>query len=1155
MHKYNISVYLEVIILKIYKFLIVAVLIFMTVGAASAADSTTQDNSAVTAGDSSDMSMSETCNQDNNVSGDEKMSIETSDNHSSEYDENMIGQAKTTKELSESDYDVSSSSGEDYKGIFYDNKYYLFRGDCWTINNNFESSATITSETLTDLTVTGVFRTENDFVGLYWNSQDLIQHPYISYGNRSNYSDVILEFDYEMTGCNDFSNNAVITIEANTGEIYYLTMSRYITNNHVKLDFSDLILRQQDTYIDRNGNPVTVTKRTKLNTDNLKSIMIPIVPTNFVANYTNYTIMENANFTCRISNISVINGEICNEQPQLPSHQIRLCEGYDDIYNLNPYRLCKEMRKLGYTEWADLYIGASNFYEKSGTVGDVISDMGFTNNRTEKMVLDKDVPLNNAFRAWLDCYSRELKNNGIDNLVISISMENLQCPQSWRQMDLNGNLAKTGWNPSTFFYSPCNEEVIQYVRNVSEACLDIVVNNGFQPILQMGEAWWWWNENTEAKAPCFYDNATKARYFAEYGTELPEYAHANIEDYDRNVTKWLNQQLVKYSDSLRDVVKSAKYSDGIYMALFFPPSGTDIDNVPPMIRDVNYIQDAYSPSKLDVLQIEDYDWVTGKSPHHQEAYLIGQELGFTEDQLHYFGGFVLNPEDADRLWELIEEAIDEAFERNFKEVFVWAGSQVRRDSKVLGHDEEMIMNNLTPTTTTSPSYVSVGENFTIEIKTQEWINGQLNVYDYNSGAKGDLLASSEIANGSASVDLSSTYVGLNRFYLEFIYSGEEYHLVQEVYVIENSQNITVDVPSQVEYGSDANITFNAPASTTAFIYISIDKNAQDCYPVENGEFEIAIKNLTLGNHTISIKYNDGSYIGGKLVGEVYSNTFNVHVYATTSIETNNVTADYDSGKNLTAVLKDNMGNALKGKDILIRINGKDHVMTTDNDGQVSLAIDLLPDSYLAEISFIGDDVYLSSSANASVIVNKIATRLTSNNVNVVYNNPANLVITLKDNVGKALAKKSIVIYLNNVKYSKSTDANGQVKLSVNLPAKVYSAKISFAGSEIYKASSITSKITVKKATPKLVASSKKFKAKAKTKKVTAKLKNNKNKAIKRVIVKLKVNKKTYKAKTNSKGIATFKVKLTKKGKYTATYKFAGNSNYKSATKKVKITIR
>ena len=89
------------------------------------------------------------------------------------------------------------------------------------------------------------------------------------------------------------------------------------------------------------------------------------------------------------------------------------------------------------------------------------------------------------------------------------------------------------------------------------------------------------------------------------------------------------------------------------MALFFPPSVTDTDRVPPMIRDVNYLIDAYSPSKLDILQIEDYDWVTSENPHHKEAYTIGQELGFSEDRLHYFGGFVENPEDADRYWKLI----------------------------------------------------------------------------------------------------------------------------------------------------------------------------------------------------------------------------------------------------------------------------------------------------------------------------------------------------------------------------------------------------------------------------------------------------------------------------------------------------------------------
>ena len=57
-------------------------------------------------------------------------------------------------------------------------------------------------------------------------------------------------------------------------------------------------------------------------------------------------------------------------------------------------------------------------------------------------------------------------------------------------------------------------------------------------------------------------------------------------------------------------------------------------------------------------------------------------------------------------------------------------------------------------------------------------------------------------------------------------------------------------------------------------------------------------------------------------------------------------------------------------------------------------------------------------------------------------------------------------------------------------------------------------------------------------------------------VTIKVNCKTYTAKTNTKGIATFKItKLTKKGKFTATIKYAGNSYYNAKTIKTKITIK
>ena len=98
-------------------------------------------------------------------------------------------------------------------------------------------------------------------------------------------------------------------------------------------------------------------------------------------------------------------------------------------------------------------------------------------------------------------------------------MENLQCPSQWRQMDLNDNYAMSDWIPETFIISPFNDEAILYMQNVSKACLDITVGNGLRPILQMGETWWWWDN----EVPYFYDNATKEKYLEEFGVELYEY--------------------------------------------------------------------------------------------------------------------------------------------------------------------------------------------------------------------------------------------------------------------------------------------------------------------------------------------------------------------------------------------------------------------------------------------------------------------------------------------------------------------------------------------------------------------------------------------------------------------------------------------------------
>ena len=139
----------------------------------------------------------------------------------------------------------------------------------------------------------------------------------------------------------------------------------------------------------------------------------------------------------------------------------------------------------------------------------------------------------------------------------------------------------------------------------------------------------------------------------------------------------------------------------------------------------------------------------------------------------------------------------------------------------------------------------------------------------------------------------------------------------------------------------------------------------------------------------------------------------------------------------------------------------------------------------------------------------------------------------------------------------TSNAKGQISVLIsNLVPKTYYATISFAGDSNYIKSAATVKVVVKKATPKLTAKAKTFKRSVKTKKYTITLKNNKGVVMKNTKVTLTVNKKTYSVRTNSKGVATFKItNLKKKGKFTAVVKYAGSKYYNKVTKKPKITIK
>jgi hypothetical protein len=283
------------------------------------------------------------------------------------------------------------------------------------------------------------------------------------------------------------------------------------------------------------------------------------------------------------------------------------------------------------------------------------------------------------------------------------------------------------------------------------------------------------------------------------------------------------------------------------------------------------------------------------------------------------------------------------------------------------------------------------------------------------------------------------------------------------------------------------------------------------------------------------------------------------------------TVDADSAS-AVITLTDIDGNAVVGAVISYSINGADAVNDTTNEaGQI--VITRLSGSGSIAINYEGNDSFNPNSTMLEFTIPekqnnntngtngttpaKVATKLAAAKVTATYNVAKKLVITLTDKNGKKLANKKVTVKVGSISKTLKTDKNGKVSLNIaSLVPKTYTATVKFAGDSSYTASTVKPKVVVNKAKVKLAAKAKTFKVKVKTKKLAATLKDNKGKVMKNTKLTLKVGKKTYTAKTNKKGVATFKItKLNKKGKYTGTIKFAANKYFKALSKKVKITVK
>ncbi len=388
--------------------------------------------------------------------------------------------------------------------------------------------------------------------------------------------------------------------------------------------------------------------------------------------------------------------------------------------------------------------------------------------------------------------------------------------------------------------------------------------------------------------------------------------------------------------------------------------------------------------------------------------------------------------------------------------------------------------------------------------------------DYSVDISHNIVYSNE--GGKITMNIKPTYSGLYK-----------YNFYLKIYDSKNVEKISIPFVDTVK--------------TSTTVYYSIDANK-----LAIGEYTIKIikaqNNKVLNTAKLSLKnktFTDYSVSVSDVVKNDWDNEF-LNIYLTPNSSNDyynyNIYLKIYNSQNVLKISKEYSGET-KGNYVI------HHLL--DSYG-------LQPGTYKVEVGKMEYNQIVYTNVKLNVVV---PTELVISDSSFIYgSNNKYAYVTLKALNGYNITGAKLSSNFNGFE-SLTTNDYGQIRMSLfGLNPKTYKISVSFDGKGIFGKSNATFKVVVKKATPKMTAKAKTFKKSIKSKKYSVTLKNNQNKAMKNTKVTIKVNGKTYYAKTNSKGIATFKItKLIKKGTFKATVTYAGNKYYNKVTKKINIKCK
>lgn len=407
-------------------------------------------------------------------------------------------------------------------------------------------------------------------------------------------------------------------------------------------------------------------------------------------------------FRCVFTNWEATGDVYLRDIPDpLPAHLYRVADDYDDNYNITPEWLVEQLYRLGFREWINFYIGASHFYDKRGKKdanGEFMKDE--SGNYIYEMITTH--PFNDGFLAWYKAYLHWAKGYGVNKIVQSVSMENVNAPEDWWQRTWDGRPGMTLWTPPPKLLSFTNKDVQAFYKMYTKGLVEIALEAKLEPVIQLGEPWWWFVEVEDTQPPCFYDAATRQKHKEDLGYDMPIFKSTKDDFTGHEATlDWLRKQNGEFAHILRDWLQE-RYPNCKFTILFFPPSVLDADRVTPMMAKVNFPKPEWRKDgegrELDFFQIEDYDYlIAGDWDKNEEIYdFTLKQLGYQHSQTQYFVGFSLAWEEAMRLfvpqlipwmpkdeyykyiWGNINKALVKGVSHGM-ETYIWASAQIRKD--------------------------------------------------------------------------------------------------------------------------------------------------------------------------------------------------------------------------------------------------------------------------------------------------------------------------------------------------------------------------------------------------------------------------------------------------------------------------------------------